>query len=272
MSQKYQLLDCGDRRKIEKYGQYTLIRPCPQAIWKPFDPSLWSNFDSEFVRVAGEKGEWKGKALPKQWEVEGPNKTVFTVEPNEFGNLGVFTEHWIYAVDLGDFLYPDEQILNLFSYSGSSVMGLLKENYKAVAVDSSKGAMALYTQNMKDNQIEKTGQKLILEDAIKFCQREIRRGKDYGSIIADVPSYGRGTKGELFDIGEQFTETLEVIKKLLKKNGRLILTLHSPRYTLEGLRIYLSQLFEGKSIEAEEIIQKCTSGASLPSGMLFKIK
>jgi 23S rRNA (cytosine1962-C5)-methyltransferase len=267
---KYKLLDCGDQKKVELFGDYKLIRPCPQALWKPFNSSLWNSPDAEFVRGSGENGKWAGK-IPAKWEVESDNGLRWVITPNDFGNLGVFTEHWVYAPSLEDFFDINEKVLDLFSYSGSNIMNLIKKGYKITAVDSSKNAMDTYTGNMDINKLSRDGQRLILEDAYKFVAREERRGAKYGSLVVDAPSFGRGTKGEVFNIEESFVRILETCKELVNENGKIVVTLHSPRFTPVSLRVLCSQLFTGKKVIVDEIINMCESGAELPSGFLMKI-
>jgi 23S rRNA (cytosine1962-C5)-methyltransferase len=271
MTSTYQFLDCGNRKKIEKFGEYTLVRPCPQAIWKPFSPDLWNKFDSEFVRVGSEKGTWQGTKLPQAWDISTDNGLKWTIEPNEFGNIGIFTEHWTYTEDLFKFFDKQEPVLNLFSYSGSNMIALLKEGYTSTAVDSSKSAMESYSKNLANNDISRDGQRLILEDAIKFVARETRRNKQYGNIIVDAPSFGRGSKGEVFDIDQQLVDLFVHLEKLLKPDGKLVLTLHSPRFTIEGLKIFLGQIFKNKTIKPKEILNPTASGIGLPSGIIIFI-
>ncbi len=269
MSQ-YRLLDCGDQKKVELFGEHKLIRPCPQALWKPFDRSLWTDAHAEFEREASEKGKWSGK-IPGKWNVESKSGIKWVICPNEFGNVGVFTEHWVYATDLESFFDKQEKVLDLFSYSGSNVMNLIRAGYKVTAVDSSKNAMDTYTGNMDANGFERDGQRLILEDAYKFIAREVRRGAKYGNVIVDAPSFGRGTKGEVFNIEESFVKILETCKELITEDGKLVVTLHSPRFTPVSLRVLCSQLFNDKEVEVEEIVNQCESGAELPSGFLVKV-
>jgi 23S rRNA (cytosine1962-C5)-methyltransferase len=267
----YKFLDCGNRKKIEKFGDFILIRPCPQAIWKPFNPSIWTKFDSEFVRIGSEKGTWQGLKLPKNWEIITDSGLKWTIEPNDFGNVGIFTEHWTYTADLFKFFNKNEHILDLFSYSGSNIIELLQNGYKATAVDSSKSAMESYTKNLENNNISRDGQRLILEDAIKFVAREVRREKKYGSVMVDAPSFGRGNKGEVFDIDQQLVDLFVHLESLLKPDGKLVLTLHSPRFTIEGLKIFLGQIFKNKKIEPKEILNQSESGVGLPSGIIIFI-
>jgi len=276
---KYRLLDCGDQKKVEIFGDYKLIRPCPQALWEPFDKSLWEDADSFYEKTEGEKGSWKNAkvkdkrnktGIPVEWEVESQDGLKWKIEPNEFGNLGVFTEHWIYAKELTEFL-DKGPVLDLFSYTGSNIMALVKSGFKVTVVDSSRSAMDGFTYNMGLNKFSRQGHKLILEDCIKFISRESRRGRKYQSIIIDAPSFGRGTKGEVFKIQDSLTKLVNSSKSILEPNGKLVLTLHSPRFTPHILRIFMQQLFPNKTVETSEILNICESGAELPSGFLVKV-
>jgi 23S rRNA (cytosine1962-C5)-methyltransferase len=314
MSQLYVLLDCGNGRKLEKFGQYLIIRPCPQAMWQPFKPELWNTFDLEFIRTTEEKGIWQPNPsgpnnlykLPPNWQINSPNGLVWQVEPNDFGNVGVFFEHWEYAPSLVEFFgkkvakvieespelgveswdenefnsekttnssgqSPTIKILNLFTYSGSNCVSLVKAGLGITAVDSSKTAMDLYNKNLDNNKLKRDGQRMILEDVDKFVEREIRRNAEYDGVMIDAPSYGRGRKGELFKIEENLVRLLKSCQKLLKPSGKLVLTLHSPRFTPKILEILVAQIFADKQVECSEILQKCQSGAPLPSGFLVKV-
>jgi len=285
MSKEYQLLDCGDGFKLEQFGQYRLKRPAPQAVWKAFNPALWTNIDAEFVRTEGEKGEWKkvvgGQALPKSWEVLSPHGLLWHVEPNDFGNLGVFTEHWVYAPSLVKFFTGDDSsdvdfnkhfcVLNIFTYSGSNCVNLAKNGLLVTAVDSSKTAMSNYTTNLELNKVDREGQRLILEDALKFMKREARREKKYDAIMIDAPSYGRGTKGEIFSIEEHLRDLIDTAKEIFKPDGKMVITLHSPRFTPVILQTLLQQMFPKKKVSVSEIINPCQSGVGLPSGFLAMI-
>jgi 23S rRNA (cytosine1962-C5)-methyltransferase len=235
---------------------------------------------------------------------------VWQVEPNDLGNVGVFFEHWEYAPDLVEFFgkkqdennldaqnlkedlgvenwdenqlnsekttvsnnqAPTIKILNLFTYSGSNCVSLVKAGLGITAVDSSKTAMDLYNKNLDNNKLKRDGQRMILEDVDKFVEREIRRNAEYDGIMIDAPSYGRGRKGELFKIEENLVRLLKSCQKILKPSGKLVLTLHSPRFTPKILEILVGQIFVDKKVECSEILQKCQSGAPLPSGFLVKV-
>jgi 23S rRNA (cytosine1962-C5)-methyltransferase len=275
---RYQLLDCGDGLKLEDFGGWKIIRPAPQAMWGKFKPEMWESADSEFTRTEGEKGSWKAlsrkagtpSGLPEEWDIVNDDGIKFVITPNQFGNVGVFTEHWSYVPELGEELDPKSPILNLFTYSGSNCVGLAKRGFKIVAVDSSKSAMNMYTTNLAQNGIDRSGHKLVLEDCFKFVEREGRRGSKYKTIMMDPPSYGRGTKGEIFAIEEHLTKLVKSCLTILTPDGELILTTHSPRFTPENLRIFIQSLMPERRVTVSEILNPCVSGVSLPSGMIVK--
>jgi 23S rRNA (cytosine1962-C5)-methyltransferase len=282
---KYKLLDCGNQKKVEQLGEYKVIRPCPQAMWEPTDLSLWEDANSEYVQTSGESGQWKnlkpdpalkrnkaGSGLEDSWLVESPDGLQWEIEPNEYGNIGIFTEHWMYAPALGDQFKKGGKILNLFTYSGSNCVTLADQGYKITAVDSSKAAIDRYTYNLELNGIKREGQKLVLEDVYKFVSREVRRGSMYDGIMIDAPSYGRGTKGEVFKIEEDLVKLLQACDQLLSKTGLMVITLHSPRFTPAILQIMMSKLFPTRKVETSEIVPICESGVGLPSGFLVKVK
>lgn len=275
---KYRLLDCGDGLKLEDFGGWIIERPAPQAMWHKFAPELWTTADSEFSRTEGERGVWKARSrkagtpsgLPEEWDVENSDNIKFVIEPNSFGNVGVFTEHWSYVNELSREFDKKSPILNLFTYSGSNCVGLAKLGFKIVAVDSSKSAMGSYTQNLEQNEISRDGHKLVLEDCLKFVERETRRGSLYQSIMLDPPSYGRGTKGEIFAIEEHLTKLVKACLAILAPTGKMTLTTHSPRFTPESLRIFIQSLMPNKKVVVHEILNQCESGVALPSGMIVK--
>lgn len=304
---EYQLLDCGDSKKLEAFGSLLLIRPCPQALWPKSGlnkiaevgnlgqksiSELWNLADFEFVRAGQEKGFWWHRKtenlearktdfennrypfsdnLPSFWTVSHAGIT-WRIEPNQFGNIGIFSEHFEYAPKLLQFFDKTEKVLNLFTYSGSNCVLLAKNGFKITAVDSSKSAISAFNENLQNNNVSKDGCRLILEDAYKFVAREVRREVKYGSIMIDAPSYGRGTKGEVFNIEESLKELILSSKELMSPNSKMIITLHSPRFTPKMLEIFIKSLFADKKVSVEEIVQNCLSGNQLTSGMLVYIE
>lgn len=284
----YQLLDCGNQKKVEMLGDYKVIRPCPQALWDIDEANIskyWEDADAEFALSDGEKGKWKtlkpdptikrkhqSIGIPDDFIIQSEDGIGWIIEPNEYGNIGVFTEHWMYGPDLGKEFRPHCKVLNLFTYSGSSCVSLARQGYKITAVDSSKASMDRYTDNLDNNGIDRLGQRFVLEDVYKFVAREVRRESQYDAIMLDAPSYGRGTKGEVFKIEDDLVKLLKSTYQLLSPKGMMVITLHSPRFTPAILQIMMSKLFPGRSVVSQEIVQQCVSGTGLPSGFLIKIK
>jgi 23S rRNA (cytosine1962-C5)-methyltransferase len=310
MSNKFRLVDCGDRKKLEYLGEIKVIRPCPQAIWpKKLDKEWETDIDVEFIRTGEERGVWHWNEtkyfydeelenayydnkkeeknnlrkftkagtnpskipVPKNWTIQNEKGLKWLIEPNEFGNVGVFVEHWSYLDEIQNKLKEKSNILNLFTYSGSNCVELVKKGHKVVAVDSSRNAMNTFTSNLDLNKISREGQKLVLEDCLKFMAREVRRGTKYDCIMIDAPSFGRGTKGEVFKIEDDFTKLLTTSGELLENDGFIVCTSHSPRYTPKILEILASQLFPNKKVTSTEIFVPSESGLGIPSGFLLII-
>ena len=277
MIHNYTLLDCGDKQKLEQIGQYKIIRPCPQALWPKLNPEAWTKgIDAEFVRTTEEKGTWNWTIpvdrIPENWKVKSPNGLIWNIEPNDFGNIGIFAEHWGYAEEISEEFKPNCGVLNLFTYFGSNAVRLVQKGFSLTAVDSSKLAMTNYVGNLENNHLDRTGQRLIKEDAYTFVQREVRRGAKYEAIMADAPSYGKGTKqNQMFKIEDDLIALMIDCEKLLTEDGKMIFTLHSPRFTPAGLEILSAQLFPNRKTSCREIFMEAASGVRLPSGFLVKI-
>lgn len=131
--------------------------------------------------------------------------------------------------------------------------------------------MDRYTSNLENNGVSMVGQKIVLEDCYKYVAREVRRGSKYDGIMIDAPSYGRGTKGEVFKIEDDLVKLLKASYELLPPTGYMVITLHSPRFTPAILQILMSKLFTNHKVTAEEIVQTCESGTGLPSGFLVRV-
>ena len=258
----YQLLDCGNQVKIERFGDYILQRPCPQALWSL---SADAEVDASFDIAQGEKGKWVGD-IPTHWTVESPHGLQWKVEPNEYGNIGLFPEHWTYAEKLLNHFEKKIQVLSAFSYSGSSTVPLVNAGHRVTVVDSSKSAMNLYTKNLELNELTRDGQRLMLDDVNTFMAREKRRGSRYDGLIIDAPSYGRGIKkNQIFSIEKDFISLLELTNTLMSKQGKALITLHSPRFTPLLLEQLAADVF-GNAVEVEEIFIRSLTDRKLPSG------
>lgn len=263
----YKLLDAGNYKKLEQFAEFKIVRPCPQAFWEIKNPKIWKNIDADYQK--SEK-KWKiyQKELPESWQIQSPDGLIWQIQANESGNLGVFTEHWQYNQKLLDFFEKTHIILNLFSYTGSNSLPLTKSGYQMTVVDSSRSAMTGFVKNLELNQIERQGKRLILEDVRKFMQKEIRRKKKYNSILLDPPSFGKGTKNEVFNLEKDFSDLLDLTNQLLSPEGKIVLSIHSTGFNLKDLKKILEEVFPNKDIKIQKIQQTADSGAILSSGLL----
>lgn len=270
----YQLLDSGDGRKLERFGPYVLSRPCSQAVWQPqLTEKDWEKADAIFSRENENKWTWK-RSLPSTWQIE-MGGLQFKISPTDFGHLGIFPEQypfweWIQKTiksHLTDTYQP--KILNLFAYSGGSTLAAAKVGGAVCHLDASKGMVTWARENALLNQLERAPIRWIVEDVKKFLVRELKRGSRYEGIVLDPPSFGRGTKGEIFKIEEEIVELLHDCRSLLSETPLFILfSCHTPGFTPLAMNHLLSQTMKDLSgkIDTGEMILSGPSTLDVPSG------
>ncbi|MBR3250773.1 MAG: class I SAM-dependent methyltransferase [Erysipelotrichaceae bacterium] len=214
----YVLLDAGDKEKLESWKGIVLRRPDPMALWPKTKPELWNDPDAFYIRSNKGGGHWEfNRKLPESWNVSYRELT-FKVSPTGFKHTGLFPEqsaNW-------DFIYEkiknakNAKILNLFAYTGAaSMVASAAGASEVVHLDASKGINEWAKENMKLSNLEKNTIRFIVDDALKFIHREIRRGRRYEGIIMDPPSYGRGPDNELFKFEEKINPLIEGCLQLL---------------------------------------------------------
>ena len=257
----YCLIDSGNQKKIERFGPYTIVRPCSQALWKP-SKADWEEANAHFSRDGGKK--WSGK-LPSKWVIEH-GKIQFALSPTDFGHLGIFPEHrmiWEWAANL---IRPNDQVLNLFAYSGGATMALAKAGAQVCHLDASPGMVDWAKGNAKLNGLENSPIRWIVDDAMKFLKRELRRGRRYEGILLDPPSFGRGAKGEVFKIERDIGLLLELCVQLLSdRPSFLACTNHTPGMTPLVMQHLLEEALK-KTCEAGELILEAENGRAIPTG------
>jgi len=218
---EYELLDSGNNKKLERYGAFTLVRPETQALWAPRRPKLWSDANAEFERH-GEKGTWRERGIPESWQISW-NDLAFTVRLTSFKHTGVFPEqaaNWEWIRERCAAL-SNPKILNLFGYTGIATLAAAKAPGSGGAmgahvthVDASKQSNAWAKENAALSEIPAHAVRYILDDALKFVEREVRRGASYDGIILDPPAFGRGAKGEVWHIEEDLPRLLAGLAKI----------------------------------------------------------
>lgn len=265
----YQLIDSGDEKRLESFGPYTLIRPCSQAVWKPKNPKLWKNADAIFTREEGNRWSFYRK-MPSEWKVRLEDLD-FLISPTDFGHLGIFPEHhhqWKWMSELIS-KRKEPNILNLFAYTGAATIKLAQAGAKVCHLDASKKSVSWACENAKINRSDHLPIRWIVDDAIKFLHREIKRGVKYDAIILDPPSFGKGAKGEIFKIEKDINELLELCSKVLSDDPLFVLfTCHTPGFTPSVMEYLLKQTFStlGK-IEVGEMLIEAKETYPLPSGV-----
>lgn len=232
---KYFFLDSGDGYRLEDFGGYLFKRPCGQALWNPQQPDEWNRFDAFFTRDKDKGWDFK-KKIPPSWVMEVEN-ILFTIQPTDFGHMGVFPEHATLWRFLSEQIISsgrkDIRVLNLFAYSGGATLSAAKAGAKSVThLDASKPMVALARDNAALNRLDTAPIRWIVDDVMKFLKREIKRNVFYDVIILDPPSFGRGTSNEVFKIEEDIIPLLSLCKQLLSDNPlSLIFSCHTPSFT-----------------------------------------
>lgn len=267
----YSLLDSGNQQKLEQFGDFVIVRPCAQALWeRQLKKEKWESADAIFRRDEG--NHWTLKAaLPASWKMELKG-LLFKVSPTDFGHLGVFPEHhllWEWAAEKVKKTKKAPHILNLFAYSGGATLALAKAGAHVCHLDASEKMVKWARENARLNQLEEAPIRWIVDDALKFLKRELKRGKRYEGILLDPPSFGRGNKGEVFKIERDLFEILDCCKQLLSDQRLFVaLSSHTPGMTPIVMRNLMLQMMgeTGGQIEAGEMELVAQTASSLPCG------
>ena len=218
----YELLDMANGEKLERWGDYILIRPDPQIIWnKKTNPKLWNNAHARYIRSNKGGGHWEIlKKLPDSWKIKY-DKLTFNIKTMGFKHTGLFPEqstNWDYMIDKIKKSKRDIKVLNLFSYTGGATVACLSAGASVCHVDSSQGMTTWAKENVIASGLKEAPVRFIVDDVVKFVKREIRRGNKYDAIVMDPPSYGRGKNGEVWNIEENLSELIELCSELLSDN------------------------------------------------------
>ncbi len=219
----YELLDTGLGEKLERFGKYIFVRPYEGAVWKKTLPEkVWSGADAKFwSSKVGAKAGWKlNKDVSKNWEMSY-NGIKFLASPTPFRHLGFFPEqapHWDFIEETIRSSGRKVKFLNLFGYTGVASMFALKAGAEVTHVDASKSILTWVKDNQQLAGLDKMSLRVIPEDAIKFLEREIKRGNKYDAVIMDPPKFGRGPKGETWKIEEDLGDLLSKVNQVLSKD------------------------------------------------------
>ena len=215
----YQILDMANGEKLEKWNNITLVRPDPQIIWKQKTyPEKWKKADAKYSRSNTGGGAWNyNKKLPSAWQVKYKD-LVFNIKPMGFKHTGLFPEqavNWDWMINKIKGTNKEIKVLNLFAYTGGATVACLSAGASVCHVDSSKGMVSWAKENVTSSGLQDRKVRYIVDDVVKFVNREIRRGNKYDAIIMDPPSYGRGTNGEVWKFEDNIYDLVELCSKVL---------------------------------------------------------
>lgn len=243
--QDYALIDSGHGRKLERFGRYHFIRPEPQALWAPhFEPAIWDKAEGVFAPSGEDKGQWQLKThLPERWEMQFEHLRFYAL-PTPFRHLGFFPEqspHWQWTAEkIKRFitLYGRApRILNLFAYSGLASLHAAHAGAEVTHIDASKKAIALGFDNRGLSGMQDAPIRFITEDAGRFVEKELKRGRQYDGIMLDPPKYGRGPKGEVWQINDDLPHLLQNCASLLSEEAAFfIITIYAIRTSTSAVR------------------------------------
>lgn len=215
----YEIIDMASGEKLERWGNIKLIRPDPQIIWKNKSiPSEWKLANARYNRSNTGGGAWEySKRLPESWQVKYKNLT-FNIKPMGFKHTGLFPEqavNWDWMINKIKQSKRDIKVLNLFAYTGGATVACLSAGASVCHVDSSKGMTTWAKENVESSGLREKPVRFIIDDVVKFVQREIRRGNKYDAIIMDPPSYGRGKNGEVWQFENNIADLVELCTQVL---------------------------------------------------------
>lgn len=231
----YEVIDCSKGEKLERWGDYFLVRPDPQVIWDTQkEDKHWKQKNGHYHRSAKGGGEWEFFDLPEEWSIRYQDLT-FRLKPFSFKHTGLFPEQavnwdWVSSIiksaaEKNADGQPDRpvKVLNLFAYTGGATLACAAAGAAVTHVDASKGMVTWAKENAAASGLSDAPIRWLVDDCVKFVERELRRGNTYDGIIMDPPSYGRGPKGEIWKIEENVFPLIELAVKLLSENALFFL-------------------------------------------------
>ena len=270
----YELLDASGGEKLERWDSHILLRPDPQAIWlTPRTDPRWNRPDASYRRSSTGGGAWDKGRLPASWPIRY-NDLTFQVKPMNFKHTGLFPEqasNWDWARSVIRGAGRPVRVLNLFAYTGAATCACLAAGAEVCHVDAAKGMVAWAKENARLCGVEDRPVRWIVDDCVKFCQREIRREKSYDAVIMDPPSYGRGPGGEVWHLEDNLWHLVSTVAELLSDTPLFVLinsytTGLSPSVLTYITESIFTRKFGGHSDAQELGLRASCSGLVLPCG------
>jgi len=276
---EYELLDSGNGRKLERYGKYLLDRPEPEALWmKALPEKTWQNADAVYNLGNGlNSGSWQIKSqIPTQWYISYRN-LKFLLQLSSSRHIGVFPEQavqWDWISEKISHAQNPIKVLNLFGYTAIASLAAAQEGAKVTHVDASNKAILWAKQNQQAAHLSDAPIRWILDDALKFIQREVRRGSNYDGIILDPPKFGRGPKGEVWDFYKLFPQLMEICRQVLNPNPLfIVLTAYAVKASALTLYYSVDQMmsgYRGEVSAGETVLVEKSAGRMISTAMYVR--
>lgn len=272
----YEVLDTSSGEKLERWGNYLLVRPDPQVIWNtPKNNIDWKKWNGHYHRSSKGGGEWEFHNLPEEWQISyAPLSLSFRLKPFRFKHTGLFPEqavNWDWFFALIKNAHRPIKVLNLFAYTGGATLAAARAGASVTHVDASKGMVSWAKENAAVSGLSGAPIRFLVDDCIKFVERELRRGSRYDAVIMDPPSYGRGPKGEIWKMEDSIFSFIGLTSQLLSGQPLFFLinsytTGLQPAVLSYMMQTILTPRFGG-AVEADEIgLPVTSSGLVLPCG------
>ncbi len=270
----YEVIDTSRGEKLERWGDYILVRPDPQVIWDTERTDRrWNHKNGHYHRSPKGGGEWEFFHLPQEWSIQYKNLT-FHLKPFSFKHTGLFPEQavnwdWVSSIIKG--AGRPVKVLNLFAYTGGATLACAQAGASVTHVDASKGMVTWAKENAAASGLADAPIRWLVDDCVKFVEREIRRGNTYDAIIMDPPSYGRGPKGEIWKIEESIFPFLRLTAQILSKDALFFLinsytTGLQPAVLTYMMESALVPVFGGRTESSEIGLPVTANGLVLPCG------
>jgi 23S rRNA (cytosine1962-C5)-methyltransferase len=275
----YELLDCGDLEKLERFGNIVLRRPEPQALWqKQYSEQEWNKLaDVKFIQKGSHAGEWKkNRVVPDKWQIGYKHLDLsikFNLSLTSFKHVGIFPEqalNWDFIHrTVKNLKVEHPRVLNLFAYTGGASLAAKSAGADVTHVDSIKQVINWSRENMESSNLKDI--RWVVEDALKFVKREVKRGKKYHGIILDPPAYGIGANGERWKLEDSIHEILADISNLLEEKHFLVLNVYSLGLSPLILENLIKTNFKNvENLDLGEVYLNAQSGIRLPLGILAR--
>jgi len=266
----YELLDCSCGEKLERWGRYTLVRPDPQVIWRtPKEHPRWQNPDARYERSQSGGGRWHKAGIPDKWQI-GYGSFTFSVSLMNFKHTGLFPEqavNWEYIAEKAGSAGRAISVLNLFAYTGGASLAAAAAGAEVCHVDAARGMVLRAKDNAAASTLDNKPVRWIVDDCLKFVEREIRRGRKYDAIIMDPPAFGRGPSGEVWKLEDGLYDFVKLCAGVLSDDPLFILINSYTTGLSPSTLTYITRSLFGGRAESGEIGLPVAGGrGALPCG------